>query len=72
MPLVNTTHFRAITLKAQTHLQPLHQGKWGFGIVPTIIACVVEVTKAAGVLSQRATMQEIVIALVSKSTEGLQ
>ena len=30
MPMVNTTHFHAITLKAQTYLLVLHQGKLGF------------------------------------------
>ena len=30
MPVVNTTHFDAITLIAQTHLQPLHWGKRDF------------------------------------------
>ena len=61
MPVVNTTHFHAITLMVQTQLQPLHQAKGDFVIIATIIA------GAAVVLIQTAIMAETVSAVVSKS-----
>ena len=48
---VNTIHFHAITLMAQTHLKLLHHGKRNFGITAAIIAAIiagtVRVTTAA-------------------------
>ena len=41
MPVVNVTHFHAITLMAQTHLQPLQQGKRSFGIRAAIIVAII-------------------------------
>ena len=75
--MVNTTHYIAITLIAQTHLQPIHWGKRDFGItaviIVAIIASIARVTTAAVALMQTATMVETVNAVVvSKSAEALQ
>lgn len=70
------SHFHAITLMAQTCLQPLHQGKRDFSttavITTAIIAGISGATAAAVVLTQTATTGETGNAVVSKSAKVLQ
>ena len=40
MPVVNTTHFHAVTLMTQIHLDPLHLEKRDFGMRAAIIAAI--------------------------------
>jgi hypothetical protein len=74
--MVNTTHYIAITLIAQTHLQPIHWGKRDFGITAAIIAAIIagiaRTTRAAVALTLTAIPVEIINAVVSKSAEVLQ
>lgn len=72
MPVVNTTHFHAGTLMAQTHSQPLYQAKRDFSFTAAIIADTAGVTIAAGAFTQTATTLKTVNAVVSKSAEMLQ
>jgi hypothetical protein len=73
---VNTIHFHAITLMAQTHLKLLHHGKRNFGITAAIIVAIITgiagATTAAVALTQAATTVDTVNAVISKSTEVLQ
>ena len=56
MPEVNTIHFHAVTVMAQTHPQPLCQGKRDVGITDAITAAnIAKVTIAVVALTLRAT-----------------
>jgi hypothetical protein len=75
VPVVNITHFHAVTLMAQTYLQPLHYGKRDFGItaavIATIIAGMAGATTAAVASTQTAILAETINAVVCKSAEAL-
>lgn len=75
MPVVNTIHFHAITLIAQTQIQSLHYGKRDFGITTSIIVYIIAgvagVTIAAIAMTKTAMMVETVNVVISKSAEVL-